>query len=172
MMGSEIIAALSDNGPIPKERVLSLIDAAADSDLSTLSKLYRLTGEPIIELTPNWVESARAAIQRCLLGCIRDGVAKSEEIQERYEAARSLHVWFRQLAGRDGTSALLTRAGGGVTNLYLDSGEDVRDAIETGFLEHALETVSLRQYFEHWAADPRLRPAWTLALPWGKAHPD
>jgi hypothetical protein len=97
--------------------------------------------------------------QRYLLGCIRDGVTKNEEIQERYEAAMSLHVWFRQLAGMDGTSALLTRAAGGVTNLYLDFGEHVRDAIETGFLEHAyLETVSLRQYFEHWAADPACDP--------------
>lgn len=173
MIGSEIIAALSDNGPIPKEIVLSWIDAAADSDLSTLSKLYRLTGEAYYRIDPELGgESTCTVIQRYLLGCIRDGVTKNEEIQERHEAAMSLHVWFRQLAGMDRTSALLTRVAGGVTNLYLDSGEDVRDAIETGFLEHALETVSLRQYFEHWAADPRLRPAWDRALAWGKAHPD
>ena len=52
MIGSEIIAALSDNGPIPKERVLSSIDAAADSDPSTLSKLYRLTGEAYYRIDP------------------------------------------------------------------------------------------------------------------------
>jgi hypothetical protein len=52
MIDSEIIAALSDNGPIPKERVLSWIDSAADSDLSTLSKLYRLTGEAYYRIDP------------------------------------------------------------------------------------------------------------------------
>jgi len=83
----------------------------------------------------------------------------------------SLQVWFRQLAGMDGTSALLARAADRVTNLYLDCGEDVRDAIETGFLEHVLETISLRQYFEHWAADPRLRPAWDRVSV-GQGHPD
>ena len=56
--------------------------------------------------------------------------------------------------------------------LYLESGDEVRDAIETGFLEHALETAALRPYFEHWASDPHLNLAWNRALEWGKAHPD
>ena len=43
--GLEIDAAPSGDGPIASEQVLSWIDAAADSDLLTLSKLYRLTGE-------------------------------------------------------------------------------------------------------------------------------
>ena len=37
--GLEIDTALSGNGPIASEQVLSWIDAAADSDLLTLSKL-------------------------------------------------------------------------------------------------------------------------------------
>jgi len=77
MIGSEIVAALSNNGPIPKERVLSWIDATADSDLSTLSKLYRLTGEAYYRIEPELgAESTCALIQRYLLGCIREGVAK------------------------------------------------------------------------------------------------
>jgi len=71
-----------------------------------------------------------------------------------------------------GTSAVLAGATSAVTNLYLESGEDVRDALETGFLEHALETSALRPYFEHWASDPRPQSAWNRALEWGKAHPD
>jgi hypothetical protein len=41
--GPDIDTALSSDGPIANEQVLSWIDAAADSDLPTLSKLYRLT---------------------------------------------------------------------------------------------------------------------------------
>jgi hypothetical protein len=170
---SDIDAALSSSGPIPREKVLSWIDAAADSDLPTLSKLYRLTGEGYYRIQPDLGrEPTCALIQRYLLGCIRDGVTDSEEIQERYEAAASLHVWFRHLVEVDGTSAVIAGAANAVMNLYLDSGEGVRDAIETGFLEHALETAALRPYFEHWASDPRLQPAWNRALEWGKAHPD
>jgi len=171
--GSDINTALSSDGPISRENVLSWIYAAADSDLSTLSKLYRLTDEGYYRIQPELGRDPTCAlVQRYLLGCIRDGVTDNEEIKERYQAAESLHVWFRHLLGMEGTSAVLTRAASAITNLYLESEEDVRDAIETGFLEHALETAALRPYFEHWATDPRLQQAWNGALEWGKAHPD
>ena len=59
----------------------------------------------------------------------------------------------------DGASAVLTAATNAVMNLYLESGEDVRDAIEAGLLEHAPETAALRPYFELWASDSLLQPA-------------
>jgi hypothetical protein len=169
----DIDTAPSGDGTIPSEQVLSWIDAAADSDLPTLSKLYRLTGEGYYRIQPELGRGPTCAlIQRYLLGCIRDGVTDSDEIQERYEAAGALHVWFRHLADMDGTSELLTAAANGLMKLYLESGEEVRVAIETGFLEHALETAALRPYFEKWGSDPRLEPAWRRALEWGDAHPD
>jgi len=169
----DIDTALSGDGTIPSEHVLSWIDAAADSDLSTLSKLYRLTGEGYYRIQPELGRGPTCAlIQRYLLGCIRDGVTDNNEIQERYEAAGTLHVWFRHLADMDGTSEVLTAAANGLMKLYLESGEEVRVAIETGFLEHALETAALRPYFEKWGSDPRLEPAWRRALEWGDAHPD
>src|SRR5258708_8146546 len=171
--GSDINSALSSDGPISRESVLSWIDAAADSDLSTPSKLYRLTGEGYYRIQPELGrEPTCALVQRYLLGCIRDGLTDNEEIEERYEAAESLHVWFRHLLGMGGTSAVLSRAASAIMNLYLESGEELRDAIETGFLEHALETAALRPSFEHWASDPLLQLAWNRALEWGKAHPD
>jgi len=42
--GLEIDTALSGDGPIASEQVLSWIDAAADSDLLTLSKLTAVLG--------------------------------------------------------------------------------------------------------------------------------
>jgi hypothetical protein len=168
-----IDAALSANGTIPKAQVLAWIDAAADSDLNSLSKLYRLTGDGYYRIQPELGrETTCGLIQRYLLGCIREGVTGSSEIQDRYEAAQTLHVWFRQLAKMDGTSEVLTAAANGVRKLYLESGDDVRSAIENGFLEHALETATIRPYFEQWASDPRLEPAWNRALTWGEAHPD
>ena len=170
---NDIDAALSSDGAISRERVLSWIDSAADSDLPTLSKLYRLTGEGYYRIQPELGrESTCTLVQRYLLGCVREGIKGNEEIQERYEAAGTLHMWFRHLLGMEGTSAVLASAAGAITNLYLESADEVRDAIETGFLEHALETAALRSYFEHWATDPRLQQAWNRALEWGTAHPD
>ena len=147
--GPDINTMLSGDGPIPREQVLSWIDAAADSDLPTLSKLYRLTGDGYYRIQPELGRGPTCAlIQRYLLGCIRDGVTDNHEIQERYEAAETLHVWFRHLAGMDRTSEVLTAAANGLMKLYLESGDEVRVAIETGFLEHALETAALRPYFE------------------------
>ncbi len=169
----DIDAALSSDGPIRSEQVSSWIDAVEDSDLRTLSKLYRLTDECYSRIQPELgIGPTCALIQRYLLGCVRDGVTDNDEIQGRYEAAESLQVWFRHLVGIDGISTVLAAAAEGIKKLYLESGEDVRAAVETGFLEHALETAALRPYFEEWASDPRLAPAWKRALEWGKSHPD
>jgi hypothetical protein len=76
------------------------------------------------------------------------------------------------LVAMEGTSSVLSSAANAVKNLYLESGQEVRDAIETGFLEHALESKALRPYFEDWASDARLQAPWNRALAWGEAHPD
>lgn len=168
---AEIEVALLGSAPIPRVRVLYWIEAT--TDLSTLAKLYRLTDEGYYRIQPDLGRDASCAlIQRYLLQCIREGVSGNDEIQERHEAAQSLHVWFCHLLEMKDTSAVLIAAAAGVTELFLASGADVRTAIETGFLEHVLETAALRPYFEHWSRDPSLREAWERALEWGKAHPD
>ena len=66
----------------------------------------------------------------------------------------------------------LGRAAQAIRELFLNSGEEIRSAIEQGFLEHALEGVAVRPFFESWSSDPRLRETWGRALEWGKAHQD
>lgn len=44
-----------------------------------------------------------------------------------------------------------------IKDLLLASEEEIRLAIEQGFLEHALESSGLRPYFEDWSKDERLR---------------
>ena len=105
------------------------------------------------------------------LECMRRDLRDDDSIESRYEAAATLHGWLRQLLDAADCDAVIRTTANSITDLFLLSGEDIRDAIETGFLEHALESVGLRPYFEHWAEDPRLREAWERALEWGKAHP-
>lgn len=167
----QIDAALSSENVIPRNEVLQWINAAVD--LPTLAKLYRLTDESYYRIQPDLGKVATCSlIQRYLLECIRHNVAGSEEIESRWEAAQSLHEWFRHLVEIGDSSEILTSAARAVTELFLISGEDIRTVIEQGFLEHALETSGLRPYFEYWSRDERLRDPWSRALAWGKAHLD
>ena len=69
----DIIAALSSDGPIRKEQVTSWIDAVNDSDLQTLSKLYRVTGEGYYRIQPELgMAPTCALVQRYLIGCVRE----------------------------------------------------------------------------------------------------
>jgi len=173
MSGSnrDLDAALAGDEPIPREKVLLWIDAGPD--LTSLSKLYRLTGESYYRIQPELGKDKTCAlIQRYLLECIRQDVTRDEQIQSRWEAAETLHLWFRSLVETEGTADVLMNAARAVTELLRANGDEVRAAIEQGFLEHALETSALRPYFEHWSSEPQLHEAWSRALEWGKAHPD
>ena len=168
----DILAALDSDTEISKDTVVHWIDSAG-GDLNTLSNLYRLTDKAYWRINPELGgEITCSLIQRYLLECIRQDVKDNEEIKGRWEAADTLHLWLRQLLETGETSALLNSAAKAITELFVASGEEVRDAIEMGFLEHALETAALRPYFENWSADPELRETWERALEWGKAHPD
>ncbi len=168
---SEIDAALATDSPIRRDKVVSWIDSA--SDLDTLAKLYRLTGQSYYRIRPDLgIKETCGLIQRYLLQCIRQNVTDREEVEGRWEAARTLHAWFCQLAEQEDTGEVLRNAANAVTELFLAGGNDVRAAIEQAFLEHALEMAALRPYFEHWSGDARLRETWERALQWGKAHPE
>ncbi|MGB9246007.1 MAG: hypothetical protein WCC03_21865 [Candidatus Acidiferrales bacterium] len=167
---SDIDSALTSEGQIAKDLVLSWIERA--SSLSTLSKLYRLTGEGYYRIQPELgADPTCALIQRYLIQCIRENVEDDDDIESRFDAAMSLHTWFRHLLKMT-KDEILKRAAHSITELYLTSDDAIRDAVENGFLEHALETAALRPYFEYWSRDERLRDAWKRALEWGQAHPD
>jgi hypothetical protein len=145
---------------------------AAAHDISTLPKLYRLTGERYYSINPELGrDETCSVIQHYLLECIRLNVTGRDDVQDRWEASQTLGVWFCNLMEQDATP-VLKRAAQAITDLFLGGDHEVRNAIEAGFLEHALETEALRPYFEHWSTDEQLRPAWARAIEWGEAHPD
>jgi hypothetical protein len=167
----DIDAAFLTDEPLSREKVLLWIDGA--TDLTTLAKLYGLTNECYYQIRPDLGRDVTCnLIQRYLLECIRQNVAADGRIQDRWEAAGTLHAWFCRLVNMPDTSAVLKSAARAVTELFITSGDEVRNAIEQGFLEHALEMAALRPYFEYWSADGRLQPAWDRALKWGNARPD
>ena len=165
-----IQTALESRDSIVRESVREWIREAQDNE--TLALLYRLTDEAWDRIDPR-LESKEtcALIRRYLLQCIREDPQNSIALP-RYEAAGELEAWFDHLASKGGTQEILQDVSGAVTDLFLTSDDEVRCAIETGFLEHVLEQDRLRGWFSHWANNEQLQDAWRRALEWGQAHPD
>jgi hypothetical protein len=167
---AEIQTALQSHTSIARERVRGWIRDARD--VETLALLYRLTDEGWDQIVPELeTDETCALIQQYLLRCIREDTQDGAALP-RQEAAGELEVWFDHLASKEDKQTILQRVTAAVTDLYLSGDEQVRRAIETGFLEHVLEQVKLRVWFSPWANDERLRDAWHHGLAWGQAHPD
>lgn len=162
--------ALESESRISRKRVRHWIQRADSAEADAL--LYKLTGEAWNRIEPP-LEPAEtcALIQRYLLRCVRENPEGGFALN-RYDAAGQLESWFDHLADMEDSHEILHGVAAAVTDLFLRSDESVRQAIETGFLEHVLEQRRLRPFFSDWAHDERLGDAWRRALAWGEAHPD
>jgi hypothetical protein len=167
----EIDAALSSQEPISKDEVLLWLESP--KDLPTMAKLYRLTGESYYRIQPELGPEAECkAVRGYLLECLRQDVLDDDQIAGRWEASRTLHLWLRQLLEMGAGPNEIEKTARAITELFLTSGEEIRLALQQGFLEHALESAGLRPYFEHWSQDERLRETWSAAIEWADDHPD
>ena len=162
-------AALDSDRDLARDEVASWCQTARDLD--SLALLYRLTDEAYERIRPELGQQETCTlIRRYLLECVRLD-PQAEGILGRYEAAEVLLNWLWHLSSLPGTEAALREVGSGVTELYLAGDHAVREAIETGFLEHALEEEEYRPLFASWAEHDQLKGAWAAALEWGEAHP-
>jgi hypothetical protein len=135
---TEIDAAVSSDGPLSRSDVERWIEATAD--LATLAKLYKITGEGYYRIKPELGKELECtAVRNYLLECMRRDLRDDDSIESRYEAAATLHGWLRQLLDAADCDAVIRTTASSITDLFLLSGEDIRDAIETGFLECAGE---------------------------------
>lgn len=166
----EIDSALSSREPIAKDRVLSWLEPV--HDLPGMAMLYRLTGEHYYRIQPELGKAASCtAVRNYLLECIRQDL-QNGEFQSRWEASQTLHLWLRQLLEMKDSSDEIEKTAHAITDLFLQSGEEIRAAIEQGFLEHALESTGLRSYFDDWSKNEHLREAWLAATAWADDHLD
>jgi hypothetical protein len=113
------------------------------------------------------------AMSSYLLDCIVDNAdsdVEDESTHSSFEAAHELVDWFNWIVKRDDTPAAIRSIVERITNVFNNGDRFVRNCIETGFLEHVLETPSNRPYFLHWSDDPILAESYTEALRWGEAH--
>jgi len=163
--------ALASREEIQRDEVLGWCRAA--SDVASLHLLYRLTGEEYDRVRPQLgQQDSCELIQKYLLACVRLDPSE-DDVFTRYEAAWTLVTWFQHLSSLpEDTTLVLGNAVAEITKCYLEGDNEVKLAIENGFLEHVFEEAELRPLFSFWQKDDRLRAAWQGALAWGEEHPN
>ncbi len=166
----DAISNAYDSGePIRREQVLSWID---EGDLASWGLLYTLTRDASNRIEPRL--GMRATCDFLLnyyLRCILEGPERGPDIHSRFEAAYELLDWLKHVSslGSEGRGFLPTIAER-VTEVFLGASPEARNAIETGFLEHALENPEFVTLFEHWRDHPDLAEPYAQCLEWGLAH--
>ena len=125
--------------------------------------LGNLHGDPIT------TEENRSFQIRLCIASVKEN-PQEPECLSRYEAAHFL-VRLAEECEVDGAYSDLKQLVEVVTETFLNGDDDVRTAIETGFLEHAFEHAPLVPYFSHWKDEPELNAAHVLAIEWANAHP-
>jgi hypothetical protein len=88
------------------------------------------------------------------------------DLRPGYEIA----AWLKHLVKTCDGRAVLTEVAGRLAFACKAADPTTRNRIETGALEHALESRAVRPFFDTWGADPGLRDAQEHALAWGMAH--
>lgn len=147
-----------------------LVDNAAAADLLT-------TRWAQIAPAPDAGEARRFLIDFLLRAMIEnrplpyDAGSADDCVPTRFEAAARLQTLLEHLVDRtskrEAEVAYLVRR---VTDEFLAGDETLRNAIETGFLEHVLERTDLVDLFAHWQQHTQLADSYEWALKWGLAH--
>ena len=164
----EVIAELEGSATIPRERVLRWI---SEGDLRTRATVYHLT-----EKTWDRIQPEMTMHQQCgfmadyLLECLKTVPGDPEAgVMSGFEAAWELAAWMKHLKDMEAEpviSDLVLR----LEELFRQGDDTLRNRIETGVLEHVLESKRMRPYFQHWQADPALKDAHQLCMQWALAH--
>lgn len=107
---------------------------------------------------------------RYFVDCIRADLEGHDKVHSRYGAAGALVGLFEWLvSGNAGGTQAAKRMATTIEELFRSNNE-LRNCIETGFLEHVLEVPDAIPYFAHWQHDSDLVDSYRHALTWGNAH--
>jgi hypothetical protein len=84
--------------------------------------------------------------------------------------AYEIAAWLKHLVNETEAKSVVAEVALRLATAYKASDAKTRNRIETGALEHALESPRVRPFFSLWASDPVLKDAYGPALEWGLSH--
>jgi hypothetical protein len=166
-LSREVEVALSATGPIPKAEY----ERWVCGDLPTQARVYALTASHWARIDPEPSAAARCRFMAdYLIGCLIQNPESDGFLHTGFEAGYEIAAWLKHLAQTVDGSASLTDMANRLAVAYKAADPTTRNRIETGALEHALESRAVRPFFDDWGTDPMLRDAYEHALAWGIAH--
>jgi hypothetical protein len=166
----EVEDALASAGEIPKSIYLRW---ALEGDLATQARAYRLSAKAWQRIQPEpSMDEQCGFMASYLLACLELDPPADDWTHSGFEAGHELSAWLKHLCQEPSTAGVIAAIATRLENLYRSADAPAQNRIETGALEHILESPALRSYFKHWQDDAELRDAHGLALEWGIAHSD
>ena len=164
----EVIAAIEGMGPIERGR---LVNWMRNGDLRTRAAVYRLTEVAWERISPEPTMQEQCVFMASyLLECLRaDPQDLGDCVLNGFEAAWGLASWLKHLAAK-GAVPVIADVADRLADLYRKGDSSLRGRIETGTLEHTLESPALRPFFRNWQTDAILTEAYEHALEWARAH--
>jgi hypothetical protein len=166
-------SAITGSGEMPKSDFLRW---ARSSDLATQARAFHLAWNAWERITPRLTLDEQCdVIADSLLTCLAQNPTPDDAddfIQSGFEAGHTLAFWLKHLSRVPEAVHIIEHVVERLEQLYRESDARGRNRIETGALEHIFEAPSLRGYFDSWANDVELRPAYESAIAWGRAHSD
>jgi hypothetical protein len=164
----EVLQALGSDGNILRSDVLRWM---SDRDLETRALVYELTRNAWSRITPELSMNEQCSFMgEYLLECIAANRQNEDHIHSGFEAAWELAAWLKHLQPIKAAEPVIRKVVRDLENLYRSADEKTQNRIETGAVEHMIESRPLRKYFSHWRDDPELKAAYEACLAWGEAH--
>jgi hypothetical protein len=166
-LSPEVESALSGTGTIPR----AIYERWIRGDLRTRARVYALTASQWSRIHPEPAEAEHCRFMAdYLLECLLQNPEGDDFLHRGFEAASEMAAWLKHLAKIPDGNVVLTDVASRLAVAYTAADSTTRNRIETGTLEHALESPAVRRFFDSWATDPILRDAYEHALVWGVAH--
>jgi hypothetical protein len=165
---AEIEAAILGSDIIAKADYLRWI---GEGDLDTRARVYCLTESAWVRIRPEPGMAEHCGFMLdYLLECMLENPTPDDFLHSGFEAAHEFSVWLKHLSTHSAAQGVILEAVSRLGAAYKEADATGRNRIETGALEHLLESPKLRVMFISWATDPLLREAYGLAFEWGLAH--
>jgi hypothetical protein len=153
---------------IPRTKIVEWMNSP---DLRTRAEVYVVTDKAWDRITPEVSADAQCTFMaQYLTDCLARNFRDDDYIHNGFEAAWELASWLKHLVSFPEGAKFIPQVVKQLERLYRSGDEELRNRIEVGVVEHALEAPEVRRFFSAWEKDPDLSDAYAAALEWARAH--
>ncbi len=162
------LSALDSNDSVSAEAVRRLI---GDGDLRVRGAAYYFLQRARDRIVPPLSTAEQCSFMLdYLFECLLLDPESDDYLYSGFEAAGELSGWVKRLERVGNNDRLISQIVQRLTQAYIAADENTRNRIETGAVEHMMESPSMRKYFASWKGDSTLGTAYELCLQWGIDH--